>query len=349
MPGSPVDAQSTDGKVAAVKGECTGGGGFGVWGICATGNGVHGESTSSRGVVGTSKTFHGVYGKSTDNVGVAGESDSMQGVLGICHHPKGAGVLGNNDKGGDGVVGTGRRGVVGISSDFQGVFGKSTDNAGVVGESDKLHGVFGVGHNPNGGGVFGTNDKGFGVVGVSDGSTGVMGESKSGIGVHAKGGRLAGMFEGNVEMTGNLTVAGDILLPNADCAEDFDIAGAGLIEPGTVMVLGEEGSLYQSCQPYDKRVAGVISGAGAYRPGIILDKRHSLHNRQPVALLGKVYCKVDAQHAPIEVGDLLTTSSTPGCAMKAAEPLKAFGAVIGKALRPLKEGQGLIPILIALQ
>jgi hypothetical protein len=62
-----------------------------------------------------------------------------------------------------------------------------------------------------------------------------------------------------------------------------------------------------------------------------------------------VYCKVDAQYSPIEVGDLLTTSPTPGHAMKADDPLKAFGTVIGKALRPLSEGQGLIPILIALQ
>jgi hypothetical protein len=66
-------------------------------------------------------------------------------------------------------------------------------------------------------------------------------------------------------------------------------------------------------------------------------------------LLGKVYCKVDAQFAAISVGDLLTTSPTPGHAMKAADPSKAFGAVIGKAMGPLNEGQGLIPILIALQ
>jgi hypothetical protein len=50
---------------------------------------------------------------------------------------------------------------------------------------------------------------------------------------------------------------------------------------------------------------------------------------------------------PIDVGNLLTTSSTSGYAMKAGDPLKSFGAVIGKALRPLAEGQGLIPILIA--
>jgi hypothetical protein len=35
--------------------------------------------------------------------------------------------------------------------------------------------------------------------------------------------------------------------------------------------------------------------------------------------------------------------------MKISDPLKAFGAVVGKALRPHKEGKGLIPILIALQ
>jgi hypothetical protein len=50
-----------------------------------------------------------------------------------------------------------------------------------------------------------------------------------------------------------------------------------------------------------------------------------------------------------KVGDLLTTAPTPGHAMKADDPLKAFGAVIGKALRPLPDGQGLIPVLIALQ
>jgi hypothetical protein len=53
--------------------------------------------------------------------------------------------------------------------------------------------------------------------------------------------------------------------------------------------------------------------------------------------------------APIEVGDLLTTSPTPGHAMKATDPVRAFGAVIGKALRALGDGQGLIPILVALQ
>jgi hypothetical protein len=96
-------------------------------------------------------------------------------------------------------------------------------------------------------------------------------------------------------------------------------------------------------------VAGVISGAGSYKPGLILDKQVTSRNRQPVALLGKVFCKVDAQFGSIAIGDLLTTSSTSGHAMGIRDPFMAFGAVIGKALRPLAEGQGMIPILVALQ
>jgi len=186
-----------------------------------------------------------------------------------------------------------------------------------------------------------------GVYGKSEstvGGAGVMGEAvgAGAVGVFGKG-RVAGRFDGDVEVTG------DIRLLNADCAEDFDICEAELIDPGTVMVLGEDGKLQQSQNAYDRRVAGVVSGAGSYKPGIVLDKQQTEGNRQPIALLGKVYCKVDANYAAIGIGDLLTTSPTPGHAMKADDPAQAFGAVIGKALRPLKEGQGLIPVLIALQ
>ncbi|MEJ7683426.1 MAG: hypothetical protein WKG06_37325 [Segetibacter sp.] len=152
-----------------------------------------------------------------------------------------------------------------------------------------------------------------------------------------------------VNGSGNVEVTGDIILHGADCAEDFDVLAGETVEPGTVMVIDQDGALKQSEKAYDKRVAGVISGAGDFRPGIILDKQPAESNRKPIALVGKVYCKVDAQDSPIEIGDLLTTSSTLGYAMRANDPFKAFGAVIGKALQPLEAGQGLIPILIALQ
>jgi len=152
-----------------------------------------------------------------------------------------------------------------------------------------------------------------------------------------------------LEVNGDVRVSGDVVLTGADCAEEFDIAEAEDIEPGTVLVLDQEGVLHRSQHAYDKRVAGVVSGAGDYKPGVILDRQHTRDNRLPVALVGKAYCKVDAQYAPIAVGDLLTTSLTAGHAMKADDPVKAFGSVIGKALRSLETGQGLIPILIALQ
>jgi hypothetical protein len=148
---------------------------------------------------------------------------------------------------------------------------------------------------------------------------------------------------------------GDILLANADCAEDFDLAGDVALEPGTVVVLDDSGGLRESAIAYDRRVAGVLSGAGAFKPGLVLDRRPAIAaldggaTRAPVALMGKVYCKVDASYGAIRTGDLLTTSPTPGHAMSATDRSRAFGAVIGKALQPLEGGQGFIPILVTLQ
>jgi hypothetical protein len=159
----------------------------------------------------------------------------------------------------------------------------------------------------------------------------------------------AGFFDGRVWISGELGVGGDILLANADCAEDFDVVSLTLAEPGTVMVIGDDSVLTPCEAAYDKRVAGVISGAGEYKPGLVLDKQPALGNRSPVALMGKVCCKVTAANGAIDVGDLLTTSTLTGHAMKANDRDRAFGAVIGKALKPLSSGTGLIPILIALQ
>jgi hypothetical protein len=48
------------------------------------------------------------------------------------------------------------------------------------------------------------------------------------------------------------------------------------------------------------------------------------------------------------MGDLLTTSTRPGHIMKATDRDRAFGAVIGKALRRLLQGLGVVPILVSL-
>ncbi|HEY1556188.1 MAG TPA: hypothetical protein VGF94_15230 [Kofleriaceae bacterium] len=168
----------------------------------------------------------------------------------------------------------------------------------------------------------------------------------SGIGIFAQAPE-AGHFVGAVTVTGPLS-AQDVVLVNADCAEDFDVCA--LAAPGDVMVLDDAGALVLCSVAYDRRAAGVVSGAGDYRPAITLDRRGGpVPGRLPIALVGKVACKVDASHGAIAVGDLLTTSPTPGHAMKASDPARAHGAIIGKALRPLAAGQDLVPILVALQ
>ena len=311
-------------------------------------NAVEGISVNKRGLVGKSEKDYGIRGHSTESAGIRGSSDKGRGVEGWGTNSEGVvgvstnsnGVWGQTDGAGIGVVGTSKSGsgVVGKSESTTGGFGVHGEGVGpgVVGVSKTWHGVYGETPSTTGGaGVWGEHKGGGnGVVGIGSGN---------GAGVYGKGGRLAGYFEGDVEVTG------DVRLINADCAEDFNVSAVASVEPGTVMVLGEEEVLLPSHQAYDKRVAGVISVAGNYKPGIVLDKQEPQQRRLPVALLGKVFCKVDAQFGAIAVGDLLTTAPTSGHAMKATDPLQAFGAVIGKALRPLKEGQGLIPILIALQ
>jgi hypothetical protein len=153
--------------------------------------------------------------------------------------------------------------------------------------------------------------------------------------------------QARLEVNGDIIATGDIILRNEDFAEDFDFAE--MIDAGTVVALNGEGKLEPSSQPYDTRVVGVVSGAGHLRPGLILGRQPTRGNRLPIALVGKVCCRVDAEPSPIAVGDLLTTAILPGCAMKVQDGARAFGAVIGKALAPLGAGQGLIPILVALQ
>jgi hypothetical protein len=143
--------------------------------------------------------------------------------------------------------------------------------------------------------------------------------------------------------------SGDIVLKNADCAEEFELAPGPEVESGTVMVIRQDGLLEPSESPYDRAVAGVASGGGDARPGIVLGHRPDHQRRFPIALAGRVFCQVDANLAPIEVGDLLTTSATTGCAMKATDPRRAFGAVLGKALQSVGSGRSRIPILVALQ
>jgi hypothetical protein len=136
-----------------------------------------------------------------------------------------------------------------------------------------------------------------------------------------------------------------------DYADYFDLSNANEVEPGMVVVIDENnpGYLTLSSEAYDKKVAGIISGAGDKMPGMVIGDSNDDNADKPLAVSGRVYCYVDATQHPVETGDLLTTSNTPGYAMNAVKEKRSRGAIIGKAMEPLPEGKELILVLVTLQ
>ncbi|MBI3950690.1 MAG: hypothetical protein HY314_09580 [Acidobacteria bacterium] len=145
---------------------------------------------------------------------------------------------------------------------------------------------------------------------------------------------------------------------NFDFSEEFAVTAAldsdstvrlEQVRPGMVVRIDEQnpGQLIVSTQAYDRRVAGIISGAGNIQPGLLMTQSSSLaEGSHPVALTGRVYCWADASTGQIEPGDFLTTSNTPGHAMKVKNHKKAQGTIIGKAMTGLERGTGLVLVLV---
>jgi hypothetical protein len=138
----------------------------------------------------------------------------------------------------------------------------------------------------------------------------------------------------------------------ADLAEPFKMtAGKDEIPQGAVVVIDDQnpGHLKMSDQGYDTRVAGVVSGANGISPGIQMQQQGVLEGGKNVALTGRVYVQADTSNGAIKPGDLLTTSTTPGHAMKVTDHVRAAGAILGKAMTGLSEGKGLVLVLVTLQ
>ncbi len=155
---------------------------------------------------------------------------------------------------------------------------------------------------------------------------------------------------GNVTILSRTTGATLIELGEGlDYAEGFDVADETKPEPGTVLVIDAEvpGKLTVSRRAYDRAVAGIVAGANGLGSAVRLAAGQFDCD---VALAGRVYCKVDASDGPISPGDLLTTSSTPGHATVACDRNRSPGAILGKAMEPMAEGQtGRILVLVTLQ
>jgi hypothetical protein len=142
----------------------------------------------------------------------------------------------------------------------------------------------------------------------------------------------------------------------SDLAEPFDVTRASPdtgIQPGMMMVIDREqdGKLTPCTRAYDTAVAGIISGAKGLQPGMVMQAEGQPHaeGEHPVAMTGRVWCQADAAHGPIRRGDRLTTSPTPGHAMRVNDISRAPGAVIGKAMTELAQRKGLVLVLVNLQ
>lgn len=334
-----------------------------------SGKGVYGNATTSSG-----ETF-GVYGESSSDVGTGVYGKGVVGVVGSSITLLGAGVRGygtevkNNF--GTGVFGRGYYGVFGRSSPEElgfGVYGMAdaTGGKGVYGEataeSGITTGVYGESISTSGRGVIGdaTSESGttFGVVGYSASPAGYAGyfrNTSSGVGLYVQTdsgtGNIIealssfGEVEFRVARDGNVYADGTFTGGGADYAELLP-ASAGL-QPGDVLVIGTDGKLTRSTTPSQTSVVGVYSTQPGFLAGAGEDGAVS-EDQVPLAVMGVVPVKVTAENGPIQPGDLLTTSSTAGLAMRAGTDPPP-GTVIGKALEAWETGSGVIQMLVMLR
>ncbi|MBE0636166.1 hypothetical protein IH601_09230 [Candidatus Bipolaricaulota bacterium] len=238
------------------------------------------------------------------------------------------------------------------------VFGIRTSGNGLSGRSDTNDGVVGVtlsptksgiwGHSVAGVGVAGSSGTNDGVVGTTQaaGKSGVYGWSDQGIGVSAYSVNGTALY---VNGTSIFRKYASFEGGHGDIAENYR-AGEP-VTAGDVVIISEGMTLVLSREAYDTRVAGIIAGDPSLRLGGGVPDSEGV----PLAIVGRVPCRVDASYGAIQAGDLLVTSPTPGHAMKAEPllldtiPLHRPGTILGKALESLSEGIGVIEVLVTLQ
>ena len=161
---------------------------------------------------------------------------------------------------------------------------------------------------------------------------------------------------GNVRADGAFYGAG-FHTGSADVAEHVNASET--LEPGDVVEIDPDNPQHfrLARTPGSRLVAGVVSTS----PGVVLgsptldsglstlDSGLQTPSQPLLALAGRVPVKATTENGPIQVGDLLISSSTPGHAMRSSDPAAAVGAVIGKALEPLEEGEGVIMMQVTLR
>ena len=286
-----------------------------------TGSGLIADSKNGDGVAATTANASrsAVFGHSTVGIGVKGRSDNKDGVVGW---------TGNKDA--------------------SGVYGHSTVGVGVAGRSDNKDGIVGWTGNKDASGVYGRSSEGIGVTGFSEDSTGVYGRSTDGFGVIARSDHSTALFVDGTSIFKNFA---SFEGGHGDLAENY--YGSGDLEGGDVVRIDNTAgmTLTLADRANDSAVAGIVSTA----PSMKLTGQIDNETGVPLVVAGRALCKVDASYGAITPGDLLTSSPTPGHAMK-AQPilvdgveLHRSGTIVGKALESWSDGKGLITVLVTLQ
>jgi hypothetical protein len=321
-------------------------------GVYVRSAGLHGVRVSSAdgdGVQVSSARLNGVHVSSTDGDGLQVGSAGYDGVRVISAGYDGVHVWWAEDDGVQ-VDSAGEDGVYVHSAGRHGGYFVGGDGSGEHGLYGETGGDWGWAS-----GVYGkaTQDHANGVTGWNTASgDGVHAYSASGVGLRAKSdsGNIIEAWDGSpndrrfyVRNDGHVYADGTFHPGGADFAEMLPAVDG--LEPGDVLVIGPDGNLARSAQPYATNVAGVFSTNPGFLGGAGDDE--DLTDKVPLCVLGVVPVKVAGDNGPILPGDLLTTSATPGHAMKATDP--KIGTVIGKALEGLSEGTGVVKVLVLLQ
>ena len=303
------------------------GGGNGVrgdsWG---SGIGVYGEGENGPGVVGRSDSGYGVEGHSNDGLGGVW-AESISGVGLFAHSDNNSSIY---------VDGAGQNGVHVASAGDHGIYVASAGWSGVA--------------------VWSAAGPGMWV--HSAGGDGILVDTASWDGVHVVG-PVGGTYYGSgkkgdedfaVLNTGEVRSKVGFATPANDYAVLMNVPGARSdYEPGDVLVIsGDQGQSVELCaSSYSPTVIGVYSASPGFLGGQSVTDQVDSTNSISVAIMGIASVKVSAENGPIKPGDLLVTSSTPGHAMRADEPVP--GTILGKALGTLDSGVGMILVLLTLQ
>ncbi len=321
--------------------------GYGVRGISASGKGVVGASVSGTAIDGSSNTGTAVKGVSTGGMGVYGESTSATGIYGLSESNDG--VVGKSDSG-DGVVAQSNSGygVYSISGNS-----KASIYGFKIGSTEAIFAKNGG----NGSGLRAESNGGIAVSAESNTGEALRARTTSGTGniITAYVGSSISNLRFRVLANGNVRCDGAFTGGGADLAEAFDFEGnKAEYEPGDVLVISSDSDakITRSSVPYSHMTIGVY----ATKPGVLLahtEAESDISDLIPVGVVGVIPTKVCTENGPIRRGDLLTTSSRAGVAMKVHPvitngiPSFPSGIILGKALENFEgPGNGLIRVFV---